>query len=280
MDALTIVFLALATTLLLIIARGVYQLILGQQITEALTSRDNKAAAIALGGFILGVVNVIIPVLGGESHSFWRDVAGLAAYGIGGIVAMSLTGVIFAYYSRQTGLLLREQVAGGNVAAGIVAASEYLAASLVVSGVLTGDSGAPLPTIVFWVAGVIALLALTHLFRQLTAYNDAELIGQGSIAAALSQAGLMIAIGMMAGHSVSGNFEGYATGFRDFGLMLLAVFLLYPVRQIIVQMMLLGGGFSLRNGRLDQEIAQDQNVGAGLLEAVAYLATAMVVTRL
>ncbi len=280
MDALTIVFVALATLLLLIIARGVYQLVLGQQMTEVLTSRDNKAAAIALSGFLLGVINVIIPVLSGESHSFWRDVAGVVAYGIGGIVAMSLTGVIFAYYSQRTGLRLREQVAGGNAAAGIVAASEYLAASLVVSGALTGDSGALVPTIVFWAAGVIALLVLTHIFRQLTAYNDAELINQGNIAAALCQAGLLIAIGMMAGYSVSGNFEGYTTGFRDFGLMLLAVLLLYPVRQIIVQMMLLGGGFSLRNGQLDQEIAQDQNIGAGLLEAVAYLATAMIVTRL
>jgi hypothetical protein len=58
------------------------------------------------------------------------------------------------------------------------------------------------------------------------------------------------------------------------------VLALYPVRQIIVQMLLLGGGFSFRNGRLDREIAQDQNVGAGLLEAIGYLATALVVTRI
>jgi hypothetical protein len=52
------------------------------------------------------------------------------------------------------------------------------------------------------------------------------------------------------------------------------------VRQIVVQMLFLGGGFSFRNGRLDHEIAQDRNVGAGLLEAIGYLATALVVTRI
>jgi hypothetical protein len=62
--------------------------------------------------------------------------------------------------------------------------------------------------------------------------------------------------------------------------MLLAVFVLYPVRQIIVQMLMLGGGFSLRHGRLDREVAEDQNAGAGLLEAVGYVATALLITRI
>ena len=84
----------------------------------------------------------------------------------------------------------------------------------------------------------------------------------------------------MAGYAVSGNFTGYSQGFRDFGLMMLATVALYPVRQIVVQMLFLGGGFSFRNGRLDHEIAQDRNVGAGLLEAVGYIATALIVTRL
>jgi hypothetical protein len=62
--------------------------------------------------------------------------------------------------------------------------------------------------------------------------------------------------------------------------MLLAVLALYPVRQIIVQMLLLGASFCFRGGRLDKEIAEDQNTGAGLLEAVGYLATALIVTRI
>jgi uncharacterized membrane protein YjfL (UPF0719 family) len=280
MDATTIGFVALATILLLIIARAVYGLALRESMTSALIENDNKAAAIALGGFLLGVVQVIIPVLAGPSHSFWTDVQGVAAYGIGGIVAMTVSGLIFTWYSRLTGTPLREQVAGGNVAAGIVVAGEYLAVGHVVSGSLTGDGGSILPTIVFWLAGIVALLVLTHLFKLLTTYNDAELISQGNIAAALGYAGLLVAIGMMVGYAASGTFTGYQEGFRVFGLMVLLTLILYPVRQIIVQMLLLGGGFSLRNGRLDHEIAEDRNIGAGILEAVGYIATAMLVTRL
>jgi uncharacterized membrane protein YjfL (UPF0719 family) len=280
MDATTIGFVTLAVIVLLIIARAVYQVVLGQAMTQTLIERDNKAAAVALGGFMLGVIQVLIPVLSGPSHSFWGDVKGVATYGIGGIIAMTIAGLIFEHYSRLTGVPLREQIAQGNLAAGIIDGAVHFASSQLVAGALTGDGGAIVPTIVFWAAGIAAMIAFTHIFRQLTSYHDAELIRQGNTAVALGAAGLIIAIGMMVGYAVSGTFTTYAEGFREFGLMLLVVFALYPVRQIIVQMLFLGGGFSLRNGRLDREVANDQNVGAGLLEAVGYLATALIVTRI
>jgi uncharacterized membrane protein YjfL (UPF0719 family) len=280
MDATTIGFVVLAVILLLIVARGVYRLVLGQAMTETLIDRDNAAAAVALSGFLLGVIQVIIPILSSPSQTFWSDVKGVAAYGIGGIIAMTVAGLIFEQYSRWSGTPLREQIANGNLAAGIIDGAIHFASGQIVAGALTGDSGTLLPTIVFWAAGVASLIVFTHIFRLLTAYHDAELITKGNVAAALGCAGMIVAIGMMVGYAVSGNFTGYADSFRSFGLMLLVVLALYPVRQIIVQMLLLGGGFSFRNGRLDREIAQDRNVGAGLLEAVGYLATALVITRI
>jgi len=280
MDAATIGFVVLAIIILLIIARVVYRLLLGQGMTETLINHDNKAAAVSLGGFLLGVVQVIIPILSGPSHSFRGDVLGVAAYGLGGIIAMAVAGAIFEQYSRWAGAPLREQIAAGNLSAGIIDGAIFFASSQIVAGALTGDGGSVVPTIVFWMAGVAALIVFTHIFRSLTAYNDADLIRENNVAAALGCAGLIVAIGMMVGYAVSGNFTGYGQGFRDFGVMLLAILALYPVRQIIVQMLFLGGGFSFRNGRLDHEIAQDRNVGAGLLEAIGYLATALVVTRI
>ena len=113
MDAATIGFVVLAIIILLIIARLVYRLLLGQGMTETLINHDNKAAAVSLGGFLLGVIQVVIPVLSGQSHSFWGDVLGVAAYGVGGIIAMAVAGVIFEEYSRWAGAPLREQIAAG-----------------------------------------------------------------------------------------------------------------------------------------------------------------------
>lgn len=280
MDATTIGFVVLAVIVLLIIARLVFRLVLGQSVTDALINRDNKAAAVSLCGFLLGVINVVIPILSGPSHSFWGDVKGVLAYGVGGILAMAVASLIFEQYSRATGTPLREQIAEGNVSAGIVDGAIHLASSYIVAGALTGDGGSLVPTVVFWLAGVAALILLTHIFRMLTAYNDSHLIQSDNLAAAIGCAGLIVSIGMMVGSAVSGSFTGYADSFRQFGVALLIVLVLYPVRQIIVQMLLLGAGFSFRNGRLDKEIAEDKNVGVGLLEAVGYLATALIVTRL
>lgn len=280
MDATTIAFVALAAVLLLVIARGVYQLVLGVSMTEALIHHDNKAAAIALAGFLLGVIQVIIPVFSGPTHTFWSDLANVAAYGFAGIVVLTISGLVFTSYCKATGTDLKTQIAQGNVAAGITAAGSYLAVSGLTSGILTGDGGAWLPTVVFWAAGLVAMIVITHIFRMLTAYDDAALIAQGNVAAALGFAGLLIAIGMMVGYSVAGTFTGYREGFISFGLFLLLTLLFYPVRQIVVQMLILGGGFSLYNGRLDHEIAEDKNVGAGVLEAVGYIATALLITRI
>jgi putative membrane protein len=280
MDATTIGFVALAAVILLVIARGVYQLILGVSMTEALITHDNKAAAIALAGFLLGVIQVIIPVFSGPAHSFWTDLANVAAYGLIGIVVLTISGLIFTGYCKVTGTDLKGQIAQGNVAAGITAAGAYLGVSSLTSGILTGDGGALLPTFIFWAAGLLALIVLTHLFRLLTAYDDAALISHGNIAAALGFAGLIIAVGMMVGYSVAGTFTGYKEGFISFGLFLLLTLLFYPVRQILVQMLLLGGGFRLYNGRLDHEIAEDHNIGAGVLEAFGYIATALLLTRI
>ena len=280
MTPATIGFVILAVILLLVVARALYRVILGESMTDALIQRDNVAMAVALGGFLLGVVQVIIPILSAPSHSFWQDVIATAAYGIGGIVAMSLTALMFEQYSKATGTDLHAEIRAGNVAAGLIAAAVYFAASEIVSGALTGDGGSLAPTIVFWLAGTVALIVLTHAFRMLTAYDDAHLINERNVAAACGYAGLVVGVGMMAGHAVSGTFTGYASSFRAFGLMMLLVVSFYPVRQIVVQMLLLGGSFSLRNGRLDHEIAHDRNVGAGLLEALGYFATALVITRI
>ncbi|NOT58854.1 MAG: DUF350 domain-containing protein [Acidobacteria bacterium] len=280
MTLATIGFVVLAVVVLLIIARVIYRVILGESMTDALIQRDNVAAALALGGFLLGVVQVTIPILSAPSQSFWQDVAATAAYGIGGIVAMSLTALAFEQYSKATGTDLHAQIRAGNVAAGLIAAAVYFAASEIVSGALTGDGGSLAPTVVFWLAGTAALIALTHVFRMLTSYNDAHHLNEGNVAAACAYAGLVVGIGMMAGHAVEGTFTGYASSFRSFGAMLLLVVSFYPVRQIVVQMLFLGGGFSLHNGRLDHEIEHDRNVGAGVLEALGYFAAALVITRI
>ena len=62
--------------------------------------------------------------------------------------------------------------------------------------------------------------------------------------------------------------------------MLLFLLMLYPVRQVLVQVVLLGAPFTFRGGRIDTGVAAERNEGIGALEAVSYLATAFAIAEL
>ena len=72
----------------------------------------------------------------------------------------------------------------------------------------------------------------------------------------------------------------WSTSLLLYGEALLLSVAFWPVRQLVVQGLLVGGGLHLRGGALDEGISRGRNVGLGALEAAAYIATALLVTRL
>jgi uncharacterized membrane protein YjfL (UPF0719 family) len=132
--------------------------------------------------------------------------------------------------------------------------------------------------LLFFLLGQLALLGITYVFRWLTGYDDVQEIAAGNVAAALALAGLLIAVGVVVGHAASGTFTGLLSSLGGFLLALVAVVAFYPVRQLVVQSLILGGPLRWRGTLIDHEIAQDKNIAAGLLEAVAYLTTALFIT--
>jgi uncharacterized membrane protein YjfL (UPF0719 family) len=173
---------------------------------------------------------------------------------------------------------VREQLEARNVAAAIVVAGAYVATSLTYSGALDGEGGGFWILLLFFLLGQLALLGITYAFRWLTGYDDVQEIAAGNVAAALALAGLLIAVGVVVGHAASGEFTGLLNSLGGFLLALVAVVAFYPVRQLVVQSLILGGPLRWRGTLIDREIAQDKNIAAGLLEAVAYLTTALFVT--
>jgi uncharacterized membrane protein YjfL (UPF0719 family) len=190
-----------------------------------------------------------------------------------------LTAVAVGSCRLFLGRQLRQQlVEQHNVAAGVVVAGVYIATSLTYSGVLSGEGGGLGILLLFFALGQLAFLLLTFVFRWLTTYDDVQEIAAGNLAAALALAGLLVAVGFIVSWAVSGTYFGLADALQSFGSSLLFVVVLYPVRQIVVQMILLGGPIRWRGSVLDSEIAQDKNVAAGLLEATAYITAALFIT--
>jgi uncharacterized membrane protein YjfL (UPF0719 family) len=267
------VFVVVAALCLLALSRWVLQWILGNTLRELLTAHDNPAMGLVVGGYLFGVLWTIIVLLGSPSQGFWRDVLGVLLYGCLGIVLLTAVALLSCRYFL--GLHVREQLEAHNVAAAVVVSAVYVATSLTYSGALTGEGGGFFILLLFFVLGQLALLGLTHVFRWLTGYDDVQEIANGNVAAGLALAGLLIAVGIVVARAASGTYTGLGGSLSSFLLSLLVVVVFYPVRQFVVQSLILGAPLHWRGTLLDSEIAQDKNVAAGLLEAVAYLTTAL-----
>lgn len=191
-------------------------------------------------------------------------------------------GLVTALWNRA---LLRGRMRGelvrGNRAAGVVAGAHALGTGIVASHCFAADALANLPIgATFFVVAEVALMLLSLSFRALTDYaDDQEILGE-NCAAAVSYAGVVIALSLIVGHAASGAFVGWLPALRSFGLFLLWAALLYPVRQLVVARLLLGLPLTWRGGALDHAVARDRNAVVSCIEATGYLAAALLATGL
>lgn len=281
MSIQTILFVAVIMVLMVIFARLVNQILMKTHLSDALIKADNPALGVAIAGYVFGVVLITTAIMRGEgSGDIVQDGLIALAYGIGGVLFLAFIS-LFGFKLFHAVDYLRE-IEKQNVAVGVVAAGRFIATGLVIAGTISGDAkgGTVLTTVIFFLVGQIALIAIARIYRLLTNYNDTqELIG-GNIAAAISSAGVMIGIGIAVGSGLRGDFIDYQTSFIGFGKSLLVVLAFYPIRQFLVQGILLGGSFAPYGGRLDEEVSKDRNIGVAVIEAISYIATAILVTEL
>ena len=159
--------------------------------------------------------------------------------------------------------------------------ADFAATGLIIAKCFYGDDVATLGiSVVFFVIGQATLHLFVVLFRLLTLYAEEQEIEGENVAAAVSYAGAMIAIALIVGHATEGDFAGWGISLRAYGVALVSALVLYPVRQLGVQTLLLRKRFALRGGDLDRLVAQERNVGASAVEAVSYLAAAILLTGL
>jgi uncharacterized membrane protein YjfL (UPF0719 family) len=272
------VFVILAAVVLLALARWVQQWLYGKTLRALLSEDDNLAMGIAIAGYLFGVFWSVTVLLANLSYELLPDLLSVLLYGGVGIVL--LTVVALGTCRVFLGMRIQEQLAAHNVAAAIVVAGVYIATSLTYSGTLSGEGGGFWILLLFFLLGQLALLGITYAFRWLTSYDDVQEIAAGNVAAALALTGVLIAVGLIVRWAVAGQYIGFFRSIGSFLLALLLALVLYPVRQVIVQWLLLGGTMHWRSSLLDSEIARDKNVAAGLMEATAYVTAALFLTSI
>jgi uncharacterized membrane protein YjfL (UPF0719 family) len=245
-------------------------------------ARPNLARPLQRVGALVGLTLLARVVVDGvvrEAGSWQAAVRWGGAYAFVGIVLVLATGALLSrvFLSGR----MRREIARGNVAAGLVAASHYVAVAWIMDSCFFGRD---LPSLrisaLFFLIGVGSLILLQTLYRGLTHYaDDQEVIGENA-AAGLGFAGVTLALAVIVAHAAAGTFVGWASSLRGYGVALLLAVTLYPVRQLVVGPLLLGLPARMRGGALDRLVAQERSVVVGGIEALAYVAMALLATAI
>ncbi len=244
--------------------------------------RENLGRALLHVGQVLGVFFVATAVTASsvKGASPASDALWVAVYGVAGLLVVAVSGHLGTKVLLESALA--PEIDRGNAAAGLAAGAHYAATGLLTAKALAGSTdlrGLGL-SLVFYLIAQATMHLLVIGFRALTSYDDAAQIRSENLAAAVSYAGITIGVGILVGHAVDGDFEGWTVSLFAYGKALLGGLAFWPVRQILVQGLLLGLGFRPIRGGLDTAIGERRNVGAAALEAVCYVATALAVVRL
>ena len=267
-------FIYLAVVLaLLVVGKWVYDALHRRFVLRTeLVEKDNLAVALAVAGYYLGLVIVLGGVVSGPaSFSVLDDVIGLVMFGGLGIVLLNLSAwvndkVVFSKFEIE-----KEIVEDRNAGMGAVEGGNYIAVGLITAGAMSGEGGL-LPGLVYWVSGLVALIVAGLLYDKITSYDLHDQIEKDNVPVGVAFAGVLIGFGNILRLAGEGDFVSWTESFTEFGYCGVVGLILLPLIRLFADKVLLPGA-SLS----DELVKEPPNLGAGVIEAVTYLAASILI---
>ena len=266
-----LVYLA-ATFALFVVGKAVYRLVHRRfSLREGLFEHDNFALALTMTGYYLGLVLALTGVLIGPSDGLVNDLIDLSIYGSLAIVLLNLSifvndRVILRGFSNE-----KEILEDRNAGTGVIEGANSVATGLIIAGALSGE-GSLLTALVFWLTGQLALIAAGLVYERVLPYNLHGEIERDNVAVGVAFAGLLIGLGNLIRVAVAGDFVSWRVSLGTELLYMVIGLLLFPLVRWLTDLLLVPGA------TLQGELMQEKpNVGAGLIEAFAYIAASMLI---
>ncbi len=270
------------TVLVLLVAHRLLQRVISPKASlRAELLGDNRAFALREVGDVLAVFLVGAAVVKNcvRGEDLTADLTWCAAFGGLGLVLLELTGALGV--RLLLGKRLTHALEQGNVAAGVAASCHFVATGVLTSRAMAGSDARGIAlSVSFFAIAVISHQAMVALFRAVTTYDDTEQIEGENLAAAIAYGGVSIAVALVVGRALDGDFVDWTSALTGFAMVSVTALALIPIRQIVVQGLLLGGKPTLRGGDLDVAVGRDRNVGCAALEASTYLGAALALAML
>lgn len=243
------------------------------RVREELVEKDNAALAVAMVGYYLGLVLAIGGVLSGPSLGLEEDLIDVMIFGPLSIVLMNLSRLINDRLILHGFSIREEIIRDQNVGTGAVVCASYIATGLVIYGVVSGELGTVLTTVVFWLLGQGVLVVGGLVYEWITPYGIHAEIEQDNAAAGVAFAGALVGLGNIVRHAVTGDFISWEVDLQGFVGYAAVGLVLLPIVRVATDRVLLPGR------RLSDEIANQEkpNVGAGFIEAFSYVGASFLI---
>lgn len=236
--------------------------------------KDNPAVAIALVGYYFGIVIALGGVLDKTLSILPEKLLNLASYGCL-VILLMLAGawvgdrLILKHFDCD-----REIIQERNIGAAFVEAGNHIANGLILNASLGGEGGNLLVGFACWLIGLGVLVLASVVYPRFAKYNVfREIEKRNNPAAGIACAGLLVATGNIVRIAFAPEFEDWVSSFRVYGLNLLFCLALLVAIRWLADLILVPG-VKISDEIVNQEVP---NLGAGLIEAFAYIAASFLI---
>ncbi len=259
---------------IVLLARWIKDLLTPYKINEELAQNDNFAIALAMSGYYLATSAIFMGSLFGPSQGFLKDLTLVGGYSLLGLVFLNLARwlndkIILTKFCDTEHLVKEHNLGVGAVHFGI-----YVATGLVAAGAVSGEGGGVLSAVIFFALGQISLFLFSFIYDFFTPYHIHEELEKKNIAAGVAFGGTLIALGIIILNGSSGNFVNWQEDLLLFGITNVTAFVFLPIVRWVMNKLVIPGH------SLSREIKEDQNIGAGLLEATIAISFAIILAQL
>lgn len=235
---------------------------------RALVEDDNKGMAAQFAGFLLGVGLVVRGSLSTPKSDIGDALLDCFVFSIIGFMLIGISHVItdFAILWKINSIV--SVAVDKNTAVGVMVGLMHIASGAILGWSITetaDDIGEQIgATFIWWILGHFFLVVFAWVYMLITAYDDLKLISQDKVSAALGFGMVLIANALLIASPISKSDEILAVVI-SWGLGSIALIGLRIMIDLVI----------LRGRKLDDEIEEDDNWGAALIEGVSSVAFAI-----
>ncbi len=242
-------------------------------LNDELTEKDNLSVSLTMAGYYFAVTLIFIGSLLGSSKGVVIDLIWVSAYSALGLVFLNVSRFFNDKFILREFCNIEQLTEEQNVAVGAVQFGTYVATGLVAAASVYGE-GPWFTAILSFVCGQALLFLFSVYYDFLTPFSLHEELKKKNVAAGIAFGGSSIAFCII----LVGGFAGDFISFKDSAVSLLIVmgvaFTALPLIRLIMDKLV------IPRSNLSSEIVDDQNVGAGILEATVAISFAIVINIL